>query len=35
MTQLTKLQILDKTREFAKEIGVLVDNAKRTKKPIQ
>ena len=31
MTQLTKLQILEKTKEFAKEIGVLVDNAKRTK----
>ena len=31
MTQLTKIQILDKTKEFAKEIGVLVNNAKRTK----
>ena len=31
MTQLTKLQILDKTKEFADEIGVLVNNAKRTK----
>ena len=31
MTQLTKIQILDKTKEFAKELGVLVDNAKRTK----
>ena len=31
MTQLTKIQILDKTKELAKELGVLVDNAKRTK----
>ena len=32
MTQLTKIQILDKMKEFSKELGVLVDNAKRTKK---
>ena len=31
MTQLTKIQILDKTKEFADEIEVLVNNAKRTK----
>ena len=31
MSQLTKIQILDKTKEFAKEIEVLVNNAKRTK----
>ena len=31
MTQLTKIQILDKMKEFSKELGVLVDNAKRTK----
>ena len=30
MTQLTKIQILDKTKEFAEEIGVLVNNAKLT-----
>ena len=32
MTQLTKIEILDKMKEFSKELGVLVDNAKRTKK---
>ena len=31
MTQLTKIQILDKTKEFLDEIRVLVNDVKRTK----